>query len=157
MDTKLEKNEELNIQIKKFWVPFIFIILCLINISIIPQLLQLSENEKNLKLKTKIKKYHQKEKIVNEDLSFMNVNILHEKKSHSSKKKEKEKIKSENESNHYTKTIIYIIVLISFILFFVIFIAKSTLQNSIPISNSDPRIDGYINLPETIETYKLIS
>ena len=44
MKTKLEKNDKLKIQLKKVWIPFIFIILGLINISLIPQLLKNPQN-----------------------------------------------------------------------------------------------------------------
>ena len=63
-----------------------------------------------------------------------------------------------NERAHYIKTAVYIIVLLSLILLSIIFIAKANMQSNIPISSSmDPRIEGYINLPETIETYQLKS
>ena len=45
MISKIEKNEILKIQIKKYWIPFIFIILCIMNVSIIPNLLKNNQPE----------------------------------------------------------------------------------------------------------------
>ena len=156
MISKIEKNEILKIQIKKYWIPFIFIILCIMNVSIIPNLLKNNQPEMLKKIsKTKLSKYHENE--INNNNERTNI-IFHEKNHHDKKiKKEREKMKK-NERAHYIKTAVYIIVLLSLILLSIIFIAKANMQSNIPISSSmDPRIEGYINLPETIETYQLKS
>ena len=157
MISKIEKNEIVKIQIKRYWIPFIFIILCIMNISIIPNLLK--NNQPNIPKKiskTKLTKYHENEINDNDERTHI---MFHEKNHHEKKeKKEKEKIQKKNERAHYIKTVVYIIVLLSLILLSIIFIAKANMQSNVPISSSiDPRIEGYINIPETIENYQLIS
>ena len=160
MISKIEKNEIVKIQIKKFWIPFIFIILCIMNVSIIPNLLKNNKPEIGNKIsKIKLNKYNEKEKNNNDERTNV---IFHQKnvKNHHDKKekKVKEHIQKKNERAHYIKTTVYILVLLSLILLSIIFIAKANMQSNIPISSStDPRIEGYINLPETIENYQLIS
>ena len=156
MISKIEKNEILKIQIKKYWIPFIFIILCIMNVSIIPNLLKNNQPEMLKKIsKTKLSKYHENE--INNNDERTNI-IFHEKNHHDKKIKKERKKMQKNERAHYIKTAVYIIVLLSLILLSIIFIAKANMQSNIPISSSmDPRIEGYINLPETIETYQLKS
>jgi hypothetical protein len=152
MKTKLEKNDKLKIQLKKVWIPFIFIILGLINISLIPQLLKNPQNLIKNNIKYKLKDYEEKEKTDDSPRA----NIFHV-KNHQSKKeiKARERIKVKTERNNYIQTFVYIFVLLSLVLLFIIFIAKANMQSNIPIqTSSDPRIEGYINLPESTEIYK---
>ena len=77
MISKIEKNEILKIQIKKYWIPFIFIILCIMNVSIIPNLLKNNQPEMLKKIsKTKLSKYHENE--INNNDERTNI-IFHEK------------------------------------------------------------------------------
>ena len=126
------------------------------NVSIIPNLLKNNQPEMLKKIsKTKLSKYHENE--INNNDERTNI-IFHEKNHHDKKIKKERKKMQKNERAHYIKTAVYIIVLLSLILLSIIFIAKANMQSNIPISSSmDPRIEGYINLPETIETYQLKS
>ena len=91
MISKIEKNEIVKIQIKRYWIPFIFIILCIMNISIIPNLLKNNQPDIPKKIsKTKLTKYHENEINDNDERTHI---IFHEKNHHEKKeKKEKEKI-----------------------------------------------------------------
>ena len=76
MISKIDKNEILKIQIKKYWIPFIFIILCIMNVSIIPNLLKNNQPEMLKKIsKTKLSKYHENE--INNNDERTNI-IFHE-------------------------------------------------------------------------------